>query len=273
MEFKTHVSVKNFSVWYGNHLALNNININIPDKKITTIIGPSGCGKTTLLKSFNRMIDLYDGVKVVGQILVDGEDIYKTTEVTHLRRKLGLLFQRPQVLPMSIYDNVAYGLQIHGLKDKKKLDGIVEYYLKKSSLWEEVKDRLHSPASKLSIGQQQRLCLARGLAVEPEVILGDEPTSSLDPVSAERIEQRFLELKNNYTIVLVTHILRQARKLADYVIFIYLGNLIEHGPAEEFFNNPKSAKTQAYLEGRFIDEDKAKKESNFRVLCPVSCAV
>lgn len=264
MEFKTHISVKNFSVWYGNHLALNNISIDIPDKKITVIIGPSGCGKTTLLKSFNRMIDLYDGIKVFGQVFVDGEDIYETTEVTHLRRKMGLLFQRPQVLPMSIYDNVAYGLRIHGLKDKNKLDGIVEHYLKESSLWDEVKDRLHSPASKLSTGQQQRLCLARGLAVEPEVILGDEPTSALDPISAERIERRFLELKQNYTIVLVTHILRQAKKLADYVIFLYLGNLIEHGPAEEFFNKPKYAKTKAYINGLFIEEFKEVQELHFK---------
>lgn len=257
MESKTHISVKDLSVWYGRHQALNNISIDIPDKKITAIIGPSGCGKTTLLKSFNRLIDLQDGVRVRGELLVDGENIYDPkVEVTHLRKKMGLLFQRPQVLPMSIYENVAYGLRIHGVKDKKKLNEAVEHYLKESSLWNEVKDRLHSPAAKLSIGQQQRLCLARGLAVEPEVILGDEPTSALDPISAERIEQRLLELKNKYTIVLVTHILRQAKRLADYVIFLYLGNLIEYGPAEEVFKNPKYVKTQAYLDGRFIEEHK-----------------
>lgn len=264
MELKTHINVKNFSVWYGNHLALNNINIDIPDKKITAIIGPSGCGKTTLLKSLNRMIELYDDIKVMGQVFVDGENIYESMDVSHIRRKIGLLFQRPQVLPMSIYDNIAYGLRINGHKGEKKLDGIIEYYLKEASFWDEVKDRLHSPASKLSIGQQQRLCLARGLAVKPEVILGDEPTSALDPISAERIEQRFLELKKNYSIVLVTHILRQAKKLADYVIFLYLGNLIEHGPAEEFFKNPKHPKTQAYLEGRFIKEYKVTQELDLK---------
>ncbi len=265
MELKAHISVKNLSIWYGGHQALNNITIDIPDKKITAIIGPSGCGKTTLLKSFNRLIDLQDGVKVRGQVLVDGEDIYHPkVEVTHLRKKMGLLSQRPQVLPMSIYENVAYGLRVHGLKDKKKLDEAVQHYLKESSLWEEVKNRLHSSASKLSIGQQQRLCLARGLAVEPEVILGDEPTSALDPLSAERIEQRLLELKNEYTIVLVTHILRQAKRLADYIIFLYLGDLIEHGPAGEVLNNPKYLKTKNYLEGKFIEEPKIDKELNLK---------
>jgi phosphate transport system ATP-binding protein len=257
----SHISVENLNVWYGEHIALNNITIDIPDKKITTIIGPSGCGKTTLLKSFNRLIDLQEAVNVSGKVLVDGKDIYDSkVEVTHLRKKMGYLSQRPQVLPMSIYENVAYGPRLHGLTDKKKLAEIVERHLKEASLWNEVKDRLHSPASKLSIGQQQRLCLARGLAVEPEVILGDEPTSALDPISAERIEQRFLELKNQYTIVLVTHILRQAKRLADYVIFLYLGNLIEHGPAFEFFKNPKDIKTQAYLNGHFIEEYKVDAE-------------
>jgi phosphate transport system ATP-binding protein len=270
MEFKTHISVKNLTVYYGKHQALSNISIDIPDKKITAIIGPSGCGKTTLLKSFNRLIDLQEGIKVSGNVLVDGEDIYDPKiEVTHLRKKMGLLFQRPQVLPLSIYENVAYGPRIHGISDKKKLDGIVERYLKESSLWEEVKNRLHNSAAKLSIGQQQRLCLARGLAIEPEVILGDEPTSALDPISAERIEQRLLELKNQYTIVLVTHILRQARRLADYVIFLYLGNLIEHGWAYEFFKNPKYAKTQAYINGHFIEEPKIDKELNLKgTICP-----
>lgn len=270
MEFKTHISVKNLSVWYGQQQALNNISIDIPDKKITAIIGPSGCGKTTFLKSLNRLIDLQDGIKVNGQVLIDGENILDPrVEVTHLRKKMGLLSQKPQVLPMSIYENVAYGPKINGLKDKKKLDEIVEYYLKEASLWNEVKDRLNNPASRLSIGQQQRLCLARGLAVEPEVILGDEPTSALDPISAERIERRLLELKNQYTIVLVTHILRQAKHLADYVIFLYLGNLIEHGLAEEFFKNPRYAKTQAYIDGHFISEFKIDKELNLKgTVCP-----
>ncbi len=265
MKFKTHISVKNLSVWYGRHQALNNISIDIPDKKITAIIGPSGCGKSTLLKSFNRLVELQDGAKVSGGVLVDGEDIYNPkVEVTHLRKKMGLLSQRPQVLPVSIYENVAYGLRIHGIKDKRKLDEVVRHYLKESNLWDEVKDRLHSSASKLSIGQQQRLCLARGLAVEPEVILGDEPTSALDPLSAECIEQRLLELKNQYTIVLVTHILRQARRLADHIIFLYLGNLIEHGPAEEVLKNPRYLKTKSYLEGKFIEEPKIDKELNLR---------
>jgi len=207
-----------------------NITVDTPDKKITGIIGPSGCGKTTLLKSFNRLIDSIDGVRVSGKVLVDGENIFDPkAEVTHIRKKMGLLSQKPYPLPMSIYNNVAYGPKIHGIKDKKKLDRIVEHYLKGSNLWDEVKDRLNQPASKLSVGQQQRLCLARGLAVEPEIILGDEPTSPLDPKSSQRIEQRFLELKKEYTIVIVTHILRQAKRLADYVIFLYLGELVEHG--------------------------------------------
>jgi phosphate transport system ATP-binding protein len=252
----THISVRNLSVSYGKHQALKNITLDIPDKKITAIIGPSGCGKTTLLKSFNRLIDLQDGVNISGKIFVDGQDIYgPDVEVTQLRKKMGLLSQRPQVLPMSIYDNVAYGPRIHGTRDRKKIEKIVHMYLKKASLWNDVKDRLNDPASKLSIGQQQKLCLARGLAIEPEAILGDEPTSALDPISEERIESRFLELKNQYTIVLITHVLRQARRLADYVVFLYFGSLVEHGPAEEFFNNPSDAKTRAYLNGNFIDEN------------------
>lgn len=252
---RTHISVKNLSVYYGKQCALNNVTIDIPDKKITAIIGPSGCGKTTLLKSFNRLIDLHEGVTIDGKVMVDGENIYGAgVEVTHLRRKMGYLSQRPQVLPMSIYDNVAYGPRLHGVKDKQETAKLVERRLKEAGLWDEVKHRLSSPASRLSIGQQQRLCLARGLAVEPEVILGDEPTSALDPVSAEHIERRFLELKNWYTVALVTHILRQAKRLADYVIFMYLGNLVEHGPAEEFFKSPKDVKTRAYLNGNFIEE-------------------
>jgi len=250
MEFKTHISVQNLSVFYGNEQALRNITVDIPDKKITVIIGPSGCGKTTLLKSFNRLIDSIDGVRVSGKVLVDGENIFDPkVEVTHIRKKMGLLSQKPYPLPMSIYDNVAYGPRIHGIKDKKELNRIVEHYLKESSLWDEVKGRLHQPASKLSVGQQQRLCLARGLAVEPEIILGDEPTSALDPKSSQRIEQRFIELKKDYTIVIVTHILRQAKRLADYVVFLYLGELIEYGPAEEIFENPKREMTKEYIKG------------------------
>lgn len=255
MEYKTHISVKDLNVSYGSQKALNNISIDIPNKKITAIIGPSGCGKTTLLKSFNRLLELQEGVKVTGQVLVDGEDINDPkVEVTHLRRKMGLLFQRPQVLPMSIFDNVAYGLKLYGTKEKKALDEAVCHYLKETALWDEVKDRLHKPASRLSIGQQQRLCLARGLAVEPEVILGDEPTSALDPMSAEKIERKLLDLKDKYTIVLVTHILRQAKRLADHVIFLYMGDLIEDGPADQFFNEPKDPKSRAYINGQFIEE-------------------
>jgi len=250
MKLKTHISVKNLSVFYGKEPALKNVTVDIPDKKLTVIIGPSGCGKTTLLKSFNRMLDSVEGIKISGAVLVDGENIFDPgTEITSVRKKMGLLSQRPYPLPMSIYDNVAYGPRIHGQKNKKELDRIVEHYLRESSLWEEVKDRIHTPASKLSIGQQQRLCLARGLAVEPEIILGDEPTSALDPKSSQRIESRFLELKQDYTIVVVTHILRQARRLADYVIFLYLGELIEHGPAKQIFDNPKQEMTREYIKG------------------------
>jgi phosphate transport system ATP-binding protein len=254
MEARTHIRVEDLSVWYGGHPALKDVTLSIPDKKITAIIGPSGCGKTTLLKSFNRLIDLQEGVRMEGRILVDDEDITAPgADLTRLRKKMGLLFQRPQVLPMSIFENVAYGLRIHGENDRLRLGEKVEHYLRMAGLWAEVRDRLAAPAAKLSIGQQQRLCLARGLAVEPEVILGDEPTSALDPHSAERIEQRFLELKRDYTIVLVTHILRQARRLADYAAFVYMGELVEHGPAAELFAHPKDPRTEAYISGRFIE--------------------
>ena len=250
MNFRSHISVRGLNVFYGRERALKDINVDIPDRKITAIIGPSGCGKSTLLRSFNRLVDCVDGVRVSGQVLLDGEDIFDPrTEVTRIRKKMGLLSQKPYPLPMSIYDNVAYGPRIHGTRKRKDLDRIVEHYLKQSSLWEEVKDRLHSPASDLSVGQQQRLCLARGLAVEPEIVLGDEPTSALDPKSSQRIEQRFLELKKDYTIVIVTHILRQAVRLADYVVFLYLGELIEHGPAEEIFENAREELTRDYIKG------------------------
>ena len=250
MDFKSHISVKDLNVVYGAEKALDNITVDIPDKKITVIIGPSGCGKTTLLRSFNRLIDSVDEVEVSGRVLVDGEDIFDPkTEVTHIRKKMGLLSQKPYPLPMSIYDNVAFGPRIHGVKDKSRLDKIVKHHLKEASLWEELKHKLHMPASKLSVGQQQRLCLARGLAVEPEIILGDEPTSALDPNSSQRIEQKFLELKSQYTIVLVTHILRQAKRLADYVIFLYFGRLIEHGPADIVLNNPRKEMTKEYIKG------------------------
>ena len=249
--FKPHITVRELNVSYGEHRALEDINVDIPEKQITAIIGPSGCGKTTLLKCFNRLLDFSEGVKVSGRVLVDGVDIYndKSVDATCIRKKMGLLSQRPVPLPMSIFDNVAYGLRLHGLKDRRKLDAAVEHYLNMAGLWEEVEDRLKSPAWKLSAGQQQRLCLARGLAVEPEALLGDEPTSALDPMSAQRIEETFHELKKTYTIVIVTHILRQARRLADYVLFLYLGKLIEYGPAQSIFENPEEPKTQAYIEG------------------------
>lgn len=245
-----HISVKNLNVHIGNNHLLKDININIPNKSVTSIIGPSGCGKTTLLKSFNRLLDDTEDVKVTGSVLVDGEDIYgPKAEVTHIRKKMGLLSQRPYPLPMSIYDNIAYGPRIHGIRRKKELDQIVEHYLSATGLWQEVKDRLHASASTLSIGQQQRLCLARGLAVEPEIILGDESTSALDPISTKKIEDLVIKLKERYTIVLVTHILRQARRVSDYIIFVYMGRIIEFGPTEQVLLNPKESLTQEYVKG------------------------
>lgn len=250
MESRGRLSLKNLNVYYGKNHVLKNVNLEIPEKKITVIIGPSGCGKTTLLKCLNRLLDEGEEARVEGQIIVDGQDIYAPEiDVTQIRKKMGLLSQKPQVLPMSIYDNVAFGPRLFGLKHRPQLDQLVEKYLKLAGLWDEVKNRLHEPASRLSIGQQQRLCLARGLAVEPEIILGDEPTSALDPQSSRNVEQQLLRLKQDYTIVLVTHILRQARRLADYVAFLYLGELVEFGPASEIFSNPKDPRTRAYITG------------------------
>jgi phosphate transport system ATP-binding protein len=245
-----HISVKGLDVFIaGNHI-LKNINVQIPDKKITCIIGPSGCGKTTLFKALNRLLENNTATTITGEVLVDGENIYSPkAEVINIRKKMGLLNQRPTPLPMSIYANVIYGLKIHGIRDKKLLNQKAEHYLRIASLWEEVKDRLHEPASGLSIGQQQRLCLARGLAVEPEIILGDEPTSALDPISSRWIEEKFVELKEQYTIIMVTHILRQAKRIADYIIFMYLGEIIEHGPADEILSNPKEKLTIEYVKG------------------------
>jgi phosphate transport system ATP-binding protein len=248
----SNLSVKNLNVYIQKNHILKNINIEIPDKKITCIIGPSGCGKSTLLKTFNRLIDDTEGVKVDGKILVDGTDIFdKQTEITSIRKKMGLLSQRPCPLPMSIYDNIAYGCKIHGIRGKKQLNEIVEQQLKAVGLWSEVKNRLNAPATRLSIGQQQRLCLARGLAVEPEFILADEATSALDPLSSKHIEELFVELKQDYAIILVTHTLRQALRIADHVVFMYLGEVVEEGPADEVFNNPKQELTRKYLEGAF----------------------
>jgi len=246
----SHISIRDLHVSYDGHPALKNITVDIPDRQITAIIGPSGCGKTTLLRCCNRLIDLTDDAHVSGAVLIDGVNILDpAVDIILLRKKLGFLAQRPYPLPMSIYENIAYGPRIHGLKDRHQLDRIVERCLQATSLWGEVKDRLRAPAAKLSVGQQQRLCLARALAVEPEVLLGDEPTSALDPLSAQQVERRLVELKGEYTIVLVTHILRQARRLADYVVFLYLGELVEHGPAAEVFQNPRETRTKAYLGG------------------------
>jgi phosphate transport system ATP-binding protein len=249
---EAHIQITHLNVYFDGQPILKDISLEIPRKQITVIMGPSGCGKTTLLKSMNRFLELHDNTHLTGQVLLDGEDIYAAgVDVTEIRKKIGLLAQRPFPLPMSIFDNVAYGLRIHDMKKGHLLEQEVERHLREAGLWEEVKDRLHLPAARLSIGQQQRLCLARGLAVEPEILLGDEPTSALDPLSAPHIERRLMDLKSDYTIVLVTHILRQARRLADYVIFMYLGEVVECGPAHEVFDHPRQERTQAYLAGQF----------------------
>jgi phosphate transport system ATP-binding protein len=245
-----HIQVQNLNVAYSGHVALKNVSVEIPKRQITAIMGPSGCGKTTLLKSMNRLLELSDEAQIQGQVLIDGIGIYDPAiDVTEVRKKTGLLAQRPFPLPMSIRDNVAYGMKVHRTRKGREIDRAVQHYLEMAGLWDEVKDRLKSPAARLSIGQQQRLCLARGLAVEPEIILGDEPTSALDPISAQHIEGKLHELKEKYTIVLVTHTLRQARRLADYVIFMYLGEVVEAGIAHEVFEHPQEAQTKAFIEG------------------------
>lgn len=237
---RSNIVVEHLNVSIQENLILKDVSATIPDRKITCIIGPSGCGKSTLLKSLNRLLDYTEGVKVAGKVLVDGEELYAPgVEITHIRRKMGLLSQRPCPLPMSIYDNIAYGCRIHGIRNRKKLNMVVRHYLQAVGLWEEVKERLHTPAGRMSIGQQQRLCLARGLAVEPQFILADEATSALDPISSKTIEDLFLKLKEEYAIVLVTHTLRQALRIADYVIFMYMGEIIEAGSAEQIFKNPQ----------------------------------
>lgn len=250
--YKPHISVRNLNVYLSKNHILKNVSLDIPDQAITCIIGPSGCGKTTLLKTFNRLLQNSIDVKIEGDVLVDGENIHgKNVDIEAIRKKMGLLSQRPCPLPMSIFDNIAYGPRIHGVRGKKKLGILVEKRLREAGLWDEVKDRLKSPATSLSIGQQQRLCLARGLAVEPQIILGDEATSALDPISSKKIEELFLTLKRQYSIVLVTHTLRQAKRIADYVVFMYLGEVIEAGPASEIFSNPKEKLTKEYLDGYF----------------------
>ena len=246
----TKITVDNFNLHIGDNHILKNINCKIPEKKITVILGSSGCGKTTLLKSMNRLTDLYNDVSIDGEIKLNGKNIYSNEiEVNDLRRKMGLLLQHPSPLPMSIFNNVAYGLRISRRRKKQFLQLRVEHYLKQANLWNEVSTRLKDPASRLSIGQQQRLCLARGLAVDPELILADEPTSALDPLSSQAIEQKILELKKHFTIVVVTHTLRQAKRIADYVIFMYLGEIIEQGNAQEIFENPQHKLLKTFLNG------------------------
>lgn len=246
---QAHIQIKDLNIWYGQHHVLKDITLDIPRGGITAIVGPSGCGKTTLLKSLNRLLEETTHTKITGQILVNGADIYAPgVDVTDVRTRVGLLASKPFPLPMSIFDNVAYGPRIHGLGNGHT-DEIVEKNLSAAGLWDEVKDRLSAPASGLSTGQQQRLCLARALAVNPEILLGDEPTSALDPISAQRIEEQLHLLKDKMTIVVVTHMLRQAHRIADYVVFLWLGELVEAGPAEQLFNHPRDERTRAYMTG------------------------
>lgn len=247
---ETEISIKNLSLSIEDNEILKNISLELPKNQIIAIIGPSGCGKSTLLRSINRMNDLIEDVRYDGSIIINDKNILSSdTDVTELRRRVGMIAQTPNPLPMSIYDNVIYGPRIHGLKDKEKKDEIVRKSLERVGLWEEVSERLNAPANKLSIGQQQRLCLARTIANDPEILLCDETTSALDPISARKIEEELLNLKNDYTILFVTHILRQAKRIADYVVFIYLGEIVEHGPADKVFNNPSEKMTKEYLEG------------------------
>jgi phosphate transport system ATP-binding protein len=246
------IKIENLDVYIGDQHILKDINLAIPEKSITCIIGPSGCGKSTFLKTLNRMHDETPEVKISGKVIVDDENIYdKNVNVIDTRKKMGLLAQRPCPLPMSIFDNVAYGPRIHGIRRRKAINQTVIQYLQYVGLWDEVRERVRSSASNLSIGQQQRLCLARGLAIEPEYILGDEATSALDPLSTKKIEELFIKLKEKYTVILVTHTLRQAKRIADYIVFMYLGKIIEAGPTEEFFKNPKKQLTKDYLSGSF----------------------
>lgn len=246
------INIQNMNVFIENNHILKDINISIPEKSITCIIGPSGCGKSTFLKTLNRMHDETPEVRISGSVFVDDENIYNdNVNVIDVRKKMGLLAQRPCPLPMSIFENVAYGPRIHGLKRRKVINQTVIQYLQYVGLWDEVKGRVRASASRLSIGQQQRLCLARGLAIEPEYILGDEATSSLDPISTKKIEELFIKLKEKYTVILVTHTLRQAKRIADYIVFMYMGKIIEAGSTAEIFNNPKMQLTRDYITGSF----------------------
>ena len=246
------MTVNDLCLWYGNHQALKDINITIPEKSITALIGPSGCGKSTFLKTLNRMNDLVDGVKITGSVKYRGKDIYDpSTDVCELRRQIGMVFQKPNPFPMSIYDNVAYGPRTHGIRSRARLDELVERSLRGAAIWDEVKDRLKKNALGLSGGQQQRLCIARALAVEPEVLLMDEPTSALDPISTSRIEELAMQLRGKYTIVIVTHNMQQAVRISDNTAFFLLGELVEYGGTEQMFSQPADKRTEDYITGRF----------------------
>lgn len=246
------ISVKDLDLYYGDFKALKNINIEIEPNEITAFIGPSGCGKSTLLRCLNRMNDLVEGCKIEGSVLLDGTDIYgKNVDVNLLRKKVGMVFQKPNPFPMSIYDNIAYGPRTHGIKNKAQLDEIVETSLKNAAIWDECKDRLKSSALGMSGGQQQRLCIARALACQPEVILMDEPTSALDPISTSKIEELVLELKKKYTVAIVTHNMQQAVRISDKTAFFLLGDLVEYGQTDQIFSVPKDKRTENYITGRF----------------------
>lgn len=246
------MTAKDLCLWYGDNQALKNINISIPQKSITALIGPSGCGKSTFLKTLNRMNDLITSVKITGEVCYDGRNIFdKEVDVNELRRDVGMVFQKPNPFPMSIYDNIAYGPRIHGIKNKVKLDEIVERALRDAAIWDEVKDRLKKNALGLSGGQQQRLCIARALAVQPKVLLMDEPTSALDPISTSRIEELALQLKEKYTIIIVTHNMQQAVRISDHTAFFLLGELVEFDETEKLFSKPRDKRTEDYITGRF----------------------
>ena len=246
------VSIQNMDLYYGDFHALKNLNLEIPANQVTAFIGPSGCGKSTCIKSLNRMNDLIDGCKITGTIKIDGEDIYDPrTDVTLLRKRAGMVFQKANPFPMSVYDNIAYGIRLRENVAKSELDDRVEWALKKAALWNDVKDKLREPGTSLSGGQQQRLCIARGVAVKPEVLLLDEPCSALDPISTARIEELIEELKNDYTVVIVTHSMQQAARVSDYTAFLYLGELIETGPTTDIFTRPQKKATEDYITGRF----------------------
>lgn len=250
-EYGQSVSVKNANLWYGDFQAIKNINIEIPEKQVTAFIGPSGCGKSTFLKCFNRMNDLIDGCKITGEFLIGNTDIYGKTDVNELRKNVGMAFQKPNPFPMSVYDNIAYGPRTFGKVKRAALDEIVEKSLRQAAMWDELKDRLNKSALGLSGGQQQRLCIARSLAANPKILLMDEPTSALDPISTGKIEELIEELKNQVTIVIVTHNMQQATRIADKTAFFLLGELIEYGDTDDIFTSPKDERTERYITGRF----------------------